>query len=212
MRKTLLYFFVGLLITVIIGCTQFLNSAVNKSAQNKTVLSKKTLYIVRHAKSDQSDTIHKIDFDRPLNEKGEKNAKTLGELLARKNIKLDAVISSPAKRTLETAKIICSELSIPTESILLDSNIYRCSIEEYVKIIQSIDDKNNHVMVIGHNPSTTSLANLLQKKISITEVPTAGIVAIEFNISSWSEIASNNGTTGKLLFFHDPDDINNNSD
>ncbi len=168
----------------------------------------KTLYIVRHAKSDHTNS-NLVDFDRPLEKKGEENAKTVGELLKRKKVELDLIISSPSKRTYETARIICGEIDFNIQNVTWDSTIYGCTLQQYVDVLKSVNDDHDCIMVIGHNPATTHVANLLQNEKAISEVPTAGIVAIEFKISSWKEIGKK---PGKLLFFYDPDDITKNSD
>ena len=69
----------------------------------------KKLFIIRHAKSDWQD-ITLDDYDRPLNEKGEKNAPFMGKLLKEKNIRPDIIIASPAKRTMQTAELIAKEI------------------------------------------------------------------------------------------------------
>jgi len=168
----------------------------------------KILYIVRHAKSGDA-TPGMTDFDRPLEEKGELNAKTVGEYLKRKNTLIDLVVISPSKRTQQTAEIICAEIGYGIERIQRDSSIYGCTLETYLEVIKNLDDSKNSVMVVGHNPATTQLANFLQKKQDIQDVPTGGIIAIEFSVATWKEAVESGG---KLLYFHDPDDITDKTD
>jgi phosphohistidine phosphatase len=182
-------------------------SSFAEASEDKKTGVTKILYIVRHAKA--IDTVGIEDFDRWLEPKGERNAKTVGEYLKRKNSMIDLVVISPSRRTQQTADIICSELKFDAANIRHDSSIYYCTLETYVDVIRNLDDKFNGVMVVGHNPATTGLANYLQKKENIQDVPTGGIVAIEFTANTWEEAVTNGG---KLLYFHDPDDITDKTD
>ena len=64
----------------------------------------KTLILVRHAKSDWG-TPSLGDFDRPLNDRGKRDAPVMAQRLLDKKIKIDAFISSPAKRAKKTATV-----------------------------------------------------------------------------------------------------------
>jgi len=158
----------------------------------------KILYLVRHAKSSWRDP-SLDDIERPLNKRGKRDAPFMGELLKEKVVNPDVVFSSPAKRASKTAQIIAEQIGYSKKDIIYAEEIYESSSHELVDFIKKIDDKYNSVMVFGHNPGFTMLNNFLSKKY-IDNIPTCGIVALEFN-SSWKEIEKN---SAKMLFFDYP--------
>jgi len=158
----------------------------------------KILYLVRHAKSSWRDSALD-DIERPLNKRGKRDAPFMGELLKEKVVNPDVVFSSPAKRASKTAQIIVEQIGYSKKNIIYSEEIYEASSHELVEFIKKIDDKYNSVMVFGHNPGFTMLNNFLSKKY-IDNIPTCGIVALEFN-SSWKEIEKN---SAKMLFFDYP--------
>jgi phosphohistidine phosphatase len=158
----------------------------------------KLLYLVRHAKSSWRDSALD-DIERPLNKRGKRDAPFMGELLKEKVVNPDVVFSSPAKRASKTAQIIAEQIGYSKKDIIYTEEIYEASSHELVEFIKKIDDEYNSVMIFGHNPGFTMLNNFLSKKY-IDNIPTCGIVALEFN-SSWEEIEKN---SAKMLFFDYP--------
>ncbi len=157
----------------------------------------KTLYLVRHAKSSWKDKSI-IDFDRPLNKRGLHDAPLIGSMLRSKKIDLELIISSPAKRAKETAKILANEL-VFKGNILFDEEIYEASLDQLISKIKNLDENLNKVMLIGHNPELTNLANYLSKEF-ITNIPTCGVVALTID-KSWKNISAKNC---KIMFFEYP--------
>ena len=157
------------------------------------------LFLVRHAKSSWDDP-SLDDIDRPLNERGKKNAPEMGIRLRKQGIKPDLLISSPAKRAFTTAKKISEEIGYPKKDIQIDDRLYHGSSNSMISVIQSLNEKVNSVMIFGHNPGFTDFANMLCG-INIYNIPTAGIVAIDFSVDSWSEVDYN---MGELVFFDYP--------
>ncbi|MFZ2322791.1 MAG: histidine phosphatase family protein [Ignavibacteriaceae bacterium] len=158
---------------------------------------KSILYLLRHAKSSWRD-LAIDDFDRPLNNRGLKDAPLIGQMLSKKNIIVDAVISSPAKRAIDTARIITNNLGY-TKNIILDKNIYDASLSTLLSTIRNFDDNLKKIMLIGHNPGLTNLSNYLTKYF-IENIPTCGVVALEFD-KSWKDI---NPKDGNIIFFEYP--------
>ncbi len=157
----------------------------------------KTLYLVRHAKSSWKDKSI-IDFDRPLNKRGLHDAPLIGSMLRSKKIDLELIISSPAKRAKETANILANEL-VFKGNILFDEEIYEASLDQLISKIKNLDENLNKVMLIGHNPELTNLANYLSKEF-ITNIPTCGVVALTID-KSWKNISAKNC---KIMFFEYP--------
>ena len=161
----------------------------------------KYLYLVRHAKSSW-DFPELPDFDRPLNKRGKANAPEMGIRLSSRNIYPDAIITSPANRALTTAKLVAEQIEFPQDQIIAQENIYHASCSELVEIIQEFGDEQKAVMIVGHNPGFTDLANYLKEPdYYISNVPTAGVVAIEFTVNRWPEVSKHGG---RMLFFDYP--------
>jgi phosphohistidine phosphatase len=159
----------------------------------------KTLYIVRHAKSSWDDS-SLDDFSRPLNDRGKKDAPRMGKRLKEKEITVDLMISSPAKRALKTCKAIAEVLEYPESKIKLEKRLYHADEDSIFSILKSINEPNNVVMIFGHNPGLTEFANSLLGEF-IMNIPTAGVVGGRLNIESWAEIKRG---CGSLLFFDFP--------
>jgi phosphohistidine phosphatase len=159
----------------------------------------KTLYLVRHAKSSWDDP-SLDDFNRPLNERGKKDAPRMGKRLKEREVTADLMISSPAKRALRTCKEVARVLDYPQEKIRTDKILYHADEDAFLSVLKSIKDPNEVVMVFGHNPGLTEFANSLFNE-TIMNIPTAGVVAGKLNIDSWSQVSVG---CGEMLFFDFP--------
>lgn len=156
----------------------------------------KNLFLVRHAKSDWSNSGQK-DFDRELNSRGVNDAPRMGRKLYELNVKPELIISSPAARAKLTAEYISEQLQYDTEKILFNEEVYEASVRSLLAVINDIPDHYNKVMMVGHNPAFTYIAESLTKQ-PIDNIPTCGIVNIEFTVDSWKEVS---GGTGNLKWF-----------
>ncbi|MFA6138323.1 MAG: histidine phosphatase family protein [Sulfurimonas sp.] len=157
----------------------------------------KKLYIIRHAKSSWKE-ISLDDFERPLNKRGKADAPFMGSKLKEKRVMPDLILSSPALRAKTTAEIIAKKVEFKKE-IVFDENIYEASATTLHKILTKIADKKNVAFVFGHNPSLNELA---EKYINFDEnIPTCGVVEIEFDCDSWADISAENA---RLVSFDYP--------
>ncbi len=150
----------------------------------------KTLYLVRHAKSSWSDP-SLSDQQRPLNERGRKNAPEMGRRLAQKSIKPDLVISSPAKRAITTATLIAREITYPEKSIIIDDRLYFDGVSAMLDIIHKTDPACQSLMMVGHNPDMTTLLFKLSG-YQINNMKTCAIAILEFDLH-WSGIQFHTG-------------------
>lgn len=164
----------------------------------------KTLYLVRHAKSSW-DFPELDDFQRPLNERGKKDAPRMGKFLFSLGIKPELLLSSSAKRALKTARKVAKELGYEKKQILKDKALYHAWPDRLLKVLVDQSDDYASVMLFGHNPGLTEFANQLCGA-SIENIPTAGAVAIEFAVDHWRDIGYE---SGKLVFFHFPKGLPN---
>lgn len=155
----------------------------------------KKLIIVRHAKSSWEYNV--IDHQRPLNNRGLNDAQLLSKYLKNKNLNIDLVVSSDALRAKTTANIFISSLEINHELFILDHSLYDFSGENFTQKIKACDDSINNLMVFGHNHAITAFVNTYGNKY-IDNVPTCGVVIIEFNTERWQDL--NKGQTVETLF------------
>lgn len=157
----------------------------------------KKLYIIRHAKSSWKDEALD-DFDRPLNKRGKRDAPFMVKMLKERGVAPDIIISSSAKRAKATAKIIAKGIGYDKD-IVFDKEIYESSLDTLHKIVAKVDDGLNTLFLIGHNPSLNMLA---QEYVCFDEnIPTCGVVEIEFECGRWAEISAKNA---KLISFEYP--------
>lgn len=147
----------------------------------------KRLFLIRHAKSSWDDAAL-ADRERPLNERGKRDAPKIGERLARREIKPDLILSSPAVRALTTAKIIAGKLDYMRKHIGVDERLYAAQADDLLEIIHALDDHLQCVMIVGHNPELSELAQRLSGEID--HLPTGAVVEFGFAAKSWAEIGA----------------------
>lgn len=159
----------------------------------------KILYLVRHAKSSWENA-DLSDFERPLNKRGLRDAPFMGKILSEKIDSPQLIISSPAKRAITTANIIAEYLKYDQKNIVREEKIYHAVVSDLMRIIYSVPDTINSLMVFGHNPTFTQTVNYLSNK-NIDNIPTCGLVQINFEFDSWNDLE---GNTGKQILFEFP--------
>src|SRR5438270_6969509 len=94
----------------------------------------KTLFLVRHAKSSRDDPALP-DKDRPLNDRGKRDAPKMGKRLAKREVMPDLILSSPAKRALKTAKIIAKKLDYKLADIVVNERLYETGADDLLHVI-----------------------------------------------------------------------------
>lgn len=161
--------------------------------------SVKHLVLVRHAKSSWKNS-ELDDHDRPLGKRGERDAPYMAKIFREKKMDVDLIASSTAMRALDTAKEFAKKLDYKKEKILRVSELYLAETEELLDYVKGLDDDYKTVMLFGHNPGITRFANELINE-NIENVPTCGIVAVDFETKQWSEAGS---VKGHLRFFEYP--------
>lgn len=152
----------------------------------------KHLLLMRHAKSSQ-DIAGISDFERPLNDRGQKDAPEMGKRILKAKFKPEIIVSSNARRALDTAKLVAKQLKIDTSEIQRETALYDAGLTDILHIIRSLDDTKNQILMIGHNPSFTGMVGYLSNSF-IEHLPTSGIALIEFPVLSWKQITQGTGT------------------
>ena len=147
---------------------------------------KKKLALIRHAKSSWKDD-SVTDHDRPLHKRGKHDAPMMGQRLLTREARPSLILTSTAKRARQTAKLMATSLGYPHEFIQSEKKLYLASPDLILSVVADQDDGFNDIFVVGHNPGITELAGLLAG-LRIDNVPTCGIVALEADIESWSQL------------------------
>ncbi len=159
----------------------------------------KVVYLIRHAKSSWSNPGLE-DIERPLNKRGVRDSAFMPNILKGKGAKPDLIVSSPANRAFTTACKFAEAFEIDKENILVRKDIYEAYPQAVLEVITTLNHQAEEVLIFGHNPTFTSLANMFADEY-IVNVPTCGIVKIEADINDWSSFDAD---TAKLTAFHFP--------
>jgi phosphohistidine phosphatase len=121
-----------------------------------------------------------------LHDRGKRDAPKMGKRLARRDVKPDLILSSPAMRALTTAEIIAKKLDYKRKDIVVDDRLYAGEADDLLNVIHKLSDKRERVFLVGHNPELTELAHRLSGEI--THMPTCAVAAFTFDAKSWSNI------------------------
>ncbi|MDP4248871.1 MAG: histidine phosphatase family protein [Bacteroidota bacterium] len=159
----------------------------------------KTLFLVRHAKSEPHFSAAS-DFNRRLNAKGIKDAAEMAKRLVNQNILIDQFASSPALRTKETAEIFISKYNRKSDEINLIPALYQALPETFEEIVSGLDDQFNRVAIFAHNPGITDYASSLTKT-PVPHMSTSSIFAVTSDVKSWQDFPIAEKT---FLFFDSP--------
>ena len=142
-----------------------------------------TILFMRHAKSSWKNLALR-DFDRPLNKRGKNDVPMMGKRLDARGYRADSIISSPAMRAISTAKGLAKEIGYKTR-IIEEKQLYMAEVEDYLQVINSLDEKEKAVMIVSHNPGTEEIIEYLASQDFF--IPTAAYVLLEFK-GKWKEI------------------------
>ena len=160
----------------------------------------KTIYFNRHAKSDWSNEGLK-DFDRPLNQRGLRDAPVMGKRLVDRKEHIEVFMSSPANRAISTARLMAESVGFDLAKITLVDRLYLPSVQDFLQSIAELDEDYESIILFAHNPGITDVVEYLSNE-SLGNIPTCGIAKIEFPLAtSWQEISRG---TGNLVFFDYP--------
>ena len=146
----------------------------------------KSLFLIRHAKSSWKDTSLR-DFDRPLNNRGKKDAPMMGQKLIDMGMPAPYLVSSPALRAKSTALAFAQAYNISPNNIAYRSELYESDAEDLLQLIRQTPAQTNSLMLFGHNPEFTTLGNRLGN-LNIYNIPTTGILALSFTVDDWSDL------------------------
>ena len=153
----------------------------------------KTLYLVRHAKSSHHvDGLQ--DWERPLLDVGIERAGEVSNLLKKRKIYPEKIISSHAFRALNTAVIFALNLDYPLNEIEICHDIYEKGILNITNLIQNQNGSISSLMLFGHNPIWMDLYNLLTGEV-LDCFSTSTAACIQFDCDNWEQIRRRKGKT-----------------
>lgn len=110
----------------------------------------------------------------------------MGQRLAKRHVKLDLLVSSPALRALTTAHLIADEIGYRRKDIIVDDRLYASSPDDLLAVVRALDNKLDRVMLFGHNPEFSDLAHRLSSET--VDMPTSAIAEYNFDTKVWSDI------------------------
>ena len=158
----------------------------------------KALLLVRHAKSSWTSDAD-TDIERPLNERGKNDAPKMARRLEKKNIDIDALVTSPATRAKKTACLFLEELGLKKKKLREEAELYEAGTQNFLNVIKQLDNDDNVVALFSHNPGITDFVNTLTVETKVDNMPTCSIFAVRAEINSRQEFEE----AKKELWFFD---------
>lgn len=146
----------------------------------------KTVYIVRHGKAVPA-SINIADNDRLLTDTGVARTWKVAQFMAESKPVIDHIIASPAERAFTTALIIADKLGIQTAKVVADEKLFTGDAADALDLIESLDDSINSVMIVGHNPVITQVANHFASP-KLDSLPTTGVVSVHLDTEKWADL------------------------
>jgi phosphohistidine phosphatase len=143
------------------------------------------LFLVRHGKSSWDDP-RLADFDRPLQGRGTRDARIMARVLAEHIPAGCILVSSPARRALDTAAILADGLDIAVDAIHRDERIYDADVDNLLTVIHSWNSAWERVVMVGHNPGFLALARTLSGN-DLDTLPTCG--QVHLTLAQWRSAA-----------------------
>jgi phosphohistidine phosphatase len=156
------------------------------------VTTMKMLLVMRHGKAEEGAP--RGDKARVLVERGEREARMMGELMKEEGLELDGVVSSDAARARRTAEIAAKAAGFEGE-IRFDEEIYGAGLDDLLGLVKGLPDDRGCVLLVGHNPGMEDLAMALAKEGSdLVQLPTAGVARLEFKVAKrWKDVREGSG-------------------
>ncbi|HNQ60762.1 MAG TPA: histidine phosphatase family protein [Bacteroidia bacterium] len=157
----------------------------------------KKIYLVRHAKSSWSNS-NLPDIDRPLNERGYRNAHEMAHYLKVKKYDVGPFISSTAIRAITTALIFSRAGLISQNQVNLAPDLYESSPDTYLRIIREQSDEHATIFIFAHNPTISEFSGLLCGDQGY-DMSTCDVVVIEIPVEKWADVSFGIGLRGEII-------------
>ena len=121
-----------------------------------------------------------------------------------KKIKIDAIVSSPAKRTKKTAEFFAEVYSIDEKDIFYISALYHAPASVFFEVVSALADRVDNVAIVAHNPGITEFANQLVPEAQLVNMPTCSMFAVQADVEHWSAFGK---AKRAFLFFDYPKSV-----
>ena len=151
----------------------------------------KTLYLMRHAEAAAKEA-RQEDKSRELTQSGVKDAVNTGAWLREQNTNWDLIVSSSAIRAEQTALMVAEGMKLDHPRIVLEDVLFDASVRQLLDYVNNIEDAYQSVLIVGHNPAISYLAEYLTKA-DIGDMAPGAVVIIRFELSSWKLVSENTG-------------------
>lgn len=151
----------------------------------------KILFLTRHAESAWAQS-QLSDHDRPLNERGEHDARRMAVHLAANYPPPQRIVSSTALRAATTARILGQGIGYPLQDIQYRPDLYLADPGTLLATARVLGDDLDAAMLVAHNPGMTDAINLLCDA-ALESLPTCGVARIGFDAGNWRELSPGNG-------------------
>ena len=162
----------------------------------------KTLLLMRHAKSSRKDP-NLDDIERPLNNRGKKDASFMGGFLRSVDLIPQHILCSSAKRGIKTAQLVVSGCCTFSGQIEFFKELYKTDAANLIQSIHHVDNQFNCMLVVSHNPALENMIDLLCQEL--VTLPTASIARIALPLKKWQNLKAT--TKGELVNLWLPRDI-----
>jgi phosphohistidine phosphatase len=149
----------------------------------------KTLLILRHAKSSRDAT--GPDHDRPLNDRGRRDAPRMGRLLSAQDLVPDLIVSSTARRARKTAEAVAEEAGY-VGAIDAAAALYLASPETITRTVRALPEESARALLVGHNPGMEDFVERVTGRHE--HFPTAALACLELDIARWQDFDSHAGS------------------
>ncbi|MBS0000209.1 MAG: histidine phosphatase family protein [Cyclobacteriaceae bacterium] len=163
---------------------------------------KRHLILIRHAKSRETEPGQK-DIDRELTESGYQQASRIGRYLYLKELIPEKLLTSHARRALDTAQLIADQLRLDPYQVIENEELYEASVRTLLNQIHGLDESLKSVIIIGHNPAITHICEHLSKN-EMGNLPAGSMVHLSFANINWEELDKGTGVVEEIKF---PDQI-----
>jgi phosphohistidine phosphatase len=160
----------------------------------------KTITLMRHGHANNKQ-LGSTDFERTLSHRGIEEATNIADKIFGLQISVDIFICSAAERTQQTCKILAERYQYPAENILSFKELYSAGYEEVLLLLQGLPNEINNIALIGHNPTMSECATLLNAEHKLIDMPTAGCISIEYETENWENFMA---AKNKILHFSAP--------
>jgi len=144
----------------------------------------KRLLLLRHAKSSWADE-NLDDHDRPLNNRGRRDAPRIGRVAAQLSVGPQRIVCSTAARCRETLERSGLLDDAPSEAVY-DERVYHAAPRELHRLVAEFPDECGCVLLIGHNPGMEEFISGIIGEF--VRMPTAALAYLDFDVDHWSQL------------------------